>query len=413
MNDYVILAAGRGTRLWPIGEGLPKCMVRVLGKPLLEWTIEGILEDARKIVIVVGYNKESVIDYFSKKPYADKIVFIEQKEQKGTAHAFLCAEKEITGNFITIVGDSFADPSLYKTMIETVKKEPKKLHCFTQKVEDVRAYGALKVENGLFKSVAEKPKQAAAGFINIWNFYLPKEFFKLLHKVGTSPRGEYEATDALNELAKTREIHVTEYKGFRSEITYFWNHLEINLYALNNLMKEERIGTIYDYVVIEGNVHIGRGTQVRAGTYIQGPAFIGENCIIGPNAFIRSGTIIENNCHFGTSEIKNSVMMSNSNAAHFSYIGDSVICEDVNLGGGTMLANLRFDDMPVTVHFKQGPVDSKKRKLGCAIGKGTKIGANTVINPGVLIGHNCRIYPGARVFKNLDNDMTYKGETLQ
>ena len=140
MNDYVILAAGRGTRLWPVGEGLPKCMVRVLGKPLLEWTIEGVLEDAKKIVIVVGYNKESVIDYFAKKPYAYKLVFVEQKEQKGTAHAFLCAEKEIAGNFVTITGDSFADPSLYKLMAETIQKEPNKLHCFTQKVDDVRLF---------------------------------------------------------------------------------------------------------------------------------------------------------------------------------------------------------------------------------------------------------------------------------
>ncbi len=410
MNDYVILAAGRGTRLWPVGEGLPKAMVRVLGKPILEWTIEGILPDARKIVVVVGYNKDIVIDYFSKKAYSKKITFVEQTEQKGTAHAFLCAEKEIQGSFITIPGDSFADPSLYKLIAGTVKKQPKKFHCFTQNVDDVRAYGAIKVEKGLFKSVLEKPKENTPGPINIWNFYLPKEFFSELHNVGISPRGEYEATDALNTLAKKHDIHVTEYKGFRSEITYFWNHLDINLYALNNLMKEERLGTIENYVFIEGSVQIGKGTQVRAGTYIQGPAYIGEDCIIGPNAFIRPGSIIENRCHVGTSEIKNSVMMNDANAAHFSFIGDSVVCEDVNLGGGTMLANLRFDEKTVNVHFKQGVVDSKKRKLGCAIGRGTKIGANTVINPGILIGHKCRIYPGARVFKNLDNDTTYESE---
>ena len=409
MNTYFILAAGRGTRLWPVGEGLPKCMVRVLGKPLLEWAIEGILQDAKKIVVVVGYNKDLVIGYFSKKPYADKLTFVEQKEQKGTAHAFLQAEKEVEGNFVTMTGDSFADPSLYSLMAETIRKQPKEFHCFTQKVDDVRGYGAISVDKKKFRGVVEKPKDAASGFINLWNFYLPKEFFSLLHKVKLSPRGELEATDALNELVKKHDINVVEYKGFRSEITYFWNHLDINLYALNNLMQDERLGEVGKFVYIEGKVHVGKGTQVRPGTYIQGPAYIGEDCLIGPNAFIRPGAIIEDRCHVGTSEIKNSVMMNDANAAHFSFIGDSVVCEDVNLGGGTMLANLRFDEKNVVVHYKQGPVDSKKRKLGCAIGRGTKVGANVVINPGILIGHNCRIYPSVNVSKNMDNDTTNDG----
>src|SRR3989344_837595 len=69
--DFVILAAGRGERLWPITNHIPKTMVRILKKPLLEWIVERIYEKANKIVLVVGFKREAVVDYFSKGPYAD------------------------------------------------------------------------------------------------------------------------------------------------------------------------------------------------------------------------------------------------------------------------------------------------------------------------------------------------------
>ncbi len=412
-TTFVILAAGRGTRLWPVGEGLPKCMVRVLGKPLIEWTVEGIEKHADKIVIVVGYMKDFVIDHFRTKEYADKIVFVEQKEQKGTGHAFLCAKNEVQGNFVTLYADNFYDPSFYKFLTSTIEQDPTKNYCFSYHVDDVRAYGQLNVQNNLFKGVKEKPKEKQNGQINLGCYYLSKDYFKHLEKVRLSPRGEYEATDALNTFIKEQDIHVIEYKGYRNEMTYWWNHLDINVYALEHLMNHEVHGKVEPGAYIEGKVHIGKGTLVRAGTRIEGPAYIGEDCLIGPNAFIRPGSVIENRCHIGTSEIKNAVVMHDSNVPHFSFVGDSVLCEDVNLGAGTMLVNLRFDDENVKVKFKQERIDTGKRKLGSAIGHGTKIGGNAVINCGVMLGHNCKIYPGVKVMHNLDNDTIYKGEEIE
>lgn len=412
-TTFVILAAGRGTRLWPVGEGLPKCMVRVLGKPLIEWTVEGIEKFAEKIVIVVGYKKEFVIDHFKSKSYSDKIVFVEQKEQKGTGHAFLAAKNEVKGKFVTLYADNFYDPNFYTLLGEAIEKNGEKNYCFSYFVEDVRAYGQLDVQSGLFKGVKEKPKEKTKGQINLGTFYLHHDYFKHLEKVRLSPRGEYEATDALNTFIQEQDINVIEYSGYRNEMTYWWNHLDINIYALEHLMQHEVHGKVEPGAYIEGKVHIGKGTLVRAGTRIEGPAYIGDNCLIGPNAFIRPGSVIENNCHVGTSEIKNSVVMNESNVPHFSFIGDSVLCEEVNLGAGAIIANLRFDEENVKVKFKQEKIDTGKRKLGAAIGQGAKIGSNSTINCGVMIGHNCKIYPGARVMHNLDNDSIYKGEETE
>lgn len=407
----VILAAGRGRRLWPVGEAMPKCMIRVLGKPLLEWVLDATLPHCRKAVIVVGYKKEMVTDYFRQKPYAASLEFVEQSEQKGTAHALLQAKDHVNGPFFTVNGDSFAEPSLYAEFLQRIRERPSQWFGLAKNVQDARAYGLVHADTqGRILRFEEKPKEPKSGLVALGNYYLPESFFGLLEKVPLSPRGEYEITDALNAFAASDTLNVQEFSGFRSEVTYFWDHLDLNIHALENRMDDRRDGTIETGAVVEGKLFLGKGSIIKAGSRIEGPAYIGENCLIGPNAFIRRGSVIENNCHVGTCEVKNSVVMNGANVPHFSYIGDSVLCEDVNLGAGTMIANLRFDNGPIRVHFKEGSVDSGRRKLGVAIGSGTKVGVNASINCGTLIGHDCRIFPGAKVTHNLDNNTVFKGD---
>jgi bifunctional UDP-N-acetylglucosamine pyrophosphorylase/glucosamine-1-phosphate N-acetyltransferase len=152
---------------------------------------------------------------------------------------------------------------------------------------------------------------------------------------------------------------------------------------------------------------VGKNTIIRSGSYIQGPCYIGENNIIGPNAFIRPNTSIENNCHIGLSEIKNSTILSNSNVPHFNYIGDSIICENVNLGAGTKVANLRFDDGNVMVKIKGKLINSKRRKLGTIIGPNVKTGINVSIMTGKIIGENSRIGAHTLVIEDVSPDMLF------
>ncbi len=410
MVDCVVLAAGRGTRLWPVGEALPKCMVRVLGKPLLEWALESIVLHAERVVVVVGYKKELVLAHFGNKPYADKLVFVEQTEQKGTGHALLQAKGAVASDFVTVNGDSFHEPSFYDFLFGAVGEIPGRFFAVAKKVQDARPFGLFDVNNGFLKGIREKPAESVSGLVALGNYFLPQAFFSFLEKIPLSPRGEYELTDALSSFLAQQPLAVVEFSGYRGEMTYFWDHLDINIHALENLMVPRLEGTIESGAVVDGKLFLGKGSIVKAGSRIEGPAYIGENCLIGPNAFIRRGSVIENNCHVGTSEIKNSVVMNGANVPHFSYVGDSVLCENVNLGAGSMIANLRFDNGPIMVHFKERVVDSGRRKLGTAIGSGTKVGVNCSINCGVLIGHDCKIFPGTAVRHNLDNKTVFKGD---
>jgi len=166
---------------------------------------------------------------------------------------------------------------------------------------------------------------------------------------------------------------------------------------------------VHPQAAVIGNVIIGKNTKILDGTYIEGPIIIGENCKIGPNAYIRPKTSIGNNCHIGAAtEIKNSVIMNNSNTPHHNYIGDSVIGRNCNLGSGTKIANLRLDKKNITISYQGEKINTGLRKLGAIIGDNVQTGINTTINTGAIIGNNVCIGPGAMAQGEIeDNSMIF------
>ncbi len=395
MNTYVIMAGGKGERLWPVTESVSKAMVRVLEKPLLEWIVEGIWNDAGKIVLVVGKNRDEVKNHFDKTKY----------EPLGTGHAILQAEQFVENNFVTINGDNFFGPEIFPIMAKAARGN--NFFAVGKKVGDCRQYGVFREKAGKVAGIEEKPQKAGPGLANLNLFFLPKFFFSYLKKLKKSERGEYELPAAAEQFAKDHGLKLVAHDGYWTDVGFFWNHLDASAYAVENLAKNEKRAKVEKGAAIIGKVSIGKGTIVKTGSRIEGPAWIGENCVIGPNAFIRKGTAIESGCFIGSSEVKNSVIMRGSKVPHFSYVGDSVICEDVNFGAGSKVANLRFDSGPIKAELPgRGAFESGKNKLGCAVGKGTRIGINAGINCGTLIGSKCRVLPCSFVAKNMDSGTT-------
>ncbi len=168
------------------------------------------------------------------------------------------------------------------------------------------------------------------------------------------------------------------------------------------------LGSIEENVIVSGALILEKGAVLKSGSRIDGFAYIGKNCVIGPNAYLRGTVLLERDCRIANTELKNVVMLAHSNAAHFSYIGDSIIGSNVNFGAGAKVANLRFDDANVKVDFFGTRVNSKRRKLGALIKDNTKIGVNAFINCGVIIGKNCKIWPLASVLKSLPDNTILK-----
>jgi bifunctional UDP-N-acetylglucosamine pyrophosphorylase/glucosamine-1-phosphate N-acetyltransferase len=177
--------------------------------------------------------------------------------------------------------------------------------------------------------------------------------------------------------------------------------LEANERLLMNFTPQVK-GTVEPSVVIKGPVWLEETACIRSGSYIDGPAYIGEKSVVGPNARIRPCTSIGDEVNLGTScEVKNSIIMSGSKVPHLSYIGDSVIGEKCNLAAGTITANIRLDEEPVTVNVKGKCVSSGMNKLGTIMGDQVQTGINSSIMPGVKIGASSYIGPGAVVYNDV------------
>jgi len=148
----------------------------------------------------------------------------------------------------------------------------------------------------------------------------------------------------------------------------------------------------------DDRIRIGSDTIIEPGAFLKGPVVIGNNSEIRQGAYIRGNCIIGDQCVVGhTTEIKGSIMLDGAKASHFAYIGDSILGNEVNLGAGTKLANLKMIPGSVSVRSGKELVDTGRRKIGAILGDRTETGCNSVTSPGTLMGPRSIVYPGVAV----------------
>lgn len=159
-------------------------------------------------------------------------------------------------------------------------------------------------------------------------------------------------------------------------------------------------------------ISIGKGTVVEPGAYIKGPCWIGRDCTVRHGAYVRGDVITGNKCVIGhDTEIKHSILLDYAHAAHFAYLGDSIIGNRVNLGAGTKCANLKLDNHSIKVAYQDNRWDTGLRKFGAVIGDDSQIGCNAVTNPGTLLGKNVYCYPVINIGGFVPSHSTIKSKT--
>ncbi|GAH83028.1 unnamed protein product, partial [marine sediment metagenome] len=245
---------------------------------------------------------------------------------------------------LMMYGDILVDPIVFKELVEKFHDSKTEGLISLIEVSNPQEFGIITLNsNGYVEKITEKPSPELnlGNLANAGIFIFESLIFKAIEMTEKSVRDEYEFTDSMELLINQLNGKIIGYtikEYFWSDIGLPWQLLDANNFILKSL-ERQILGNVEPNVHIFGNVYIGKDTIVRSGSYIQGPCYIGDNNIIGPNAFIRPNTSIENNCHIGMSEVKSSIIYSDSNVPHFNYVGDSIICENVNLGAGTKVAN--------------------------------------------------------------------------
>lgn len=209
----VILCAGLGKRLRPYTDSYQKAMILIHGKPLLEYIINGLIYAGFKdLIIVVGYRKEQIIEYFKDgKSWGIKIEYLEQKNLNGTGGAVLLCEKLIhNSHFLLTWGDILVPYNIYKDVVEKFKKENQDFILVTNYTEDPYKGGAVYCKNDYLLDIIEKPPigKSKSNLNNCGIFIFSAEIFEVLNTLKPSKRGEVELTEAIRNGINLRNWKV-------------------------------------------------------------------------------------------------------------------------------------------------------------------------------------------------------------
>jgi len=407
----VLLAAGQGVRLQPITNTRPKHLIKVGGKPILQFCLEAVKKAGiTEAIIVTHYMDDAIRKYFGDgEQLGLRLSYVKQKAILGTGNAASVAEPYIDGDFVLIYGDLLFGQDVIKDVLAQFRKgKPAALMGVVQ-VDKPENYGVVEFsEDKRVKRIVEKPnaENAPSNLANAGVYVLSDEIFGKIKRTKASIRGEWELTDALTMLAEGgKKILAAQLsKDDWFDVGRPWDLIDANLWALKR-MEHKVIGNVEYGAHLIGPVSVAESARIRSGAYIEGPVFIDEECDVGPNCYIRSGTSLGRKVRVGNAcEIKNSLIMDNTHIGHLSYVGDSVIGEKCNLGAGTITANYRLDGNSIKMIVKDQVVNTGRRKLGVILGDNVKTGIKSLFMPGVKVGVNSWIGPNFMVDQDLPAD---------
>lgn len=402
----LILAAGKGTRL---NSSLPKPLHRIGGRPMLAWSLDAArAAGARRIVTILGTGAKTV------EAWLDGGESCIQDPPNGTGHAVLAAQptlRDFTGIVLVMFADTPLVTAATLTDLSAAIRDGADIAVLGFTAADPTGYGRLvtDADGGLIKIVEETDATAAERGITLVNGGVmaarAELLFDLLAK--TTPdnnKGEIYLTDIVEQASHANHKVVyrltseDEIAGVndRQDLAFIESVVQTRLraQAMQQGVTMQAPETVFlsadvtfgrdvilePHVVITGGATIGEGTVIRAFTHIDG-AVLGPCCMVGPFARLRPGTILQDGVKIGNFvETKNAEMGAGSKANHLTYLGDTTVGQDANVGAGTITCN--YDGF------------GKFRTL---IGDGASIGSNTALVAPVTIGAGAIIGAGSTI----------------
>jgi glucose-1-phosphate thymidylyltransferase len=332
----LILAAGKGTRLKPLTNTVPKHLLPVGNKPILFHVLDYIKEtDIKDIGIVVspgsGPYIEETID--SSSEWGGKITFIVQPEPLGLAHAVKVAQGFLGDSpFLMLLGDNLIEEGV-KDFLGEFHVSNSDASILLKEVPDPRAFGVAELDSSRrVVHLVEKPKKPKSNLAIIGVYLFTAEIHKAIAQTKPSWRGELEITDAIQKLLEMgREVRSHLLRGWWLDIGSNDGLIEANRVVLDAFLKRDIKGEVDSQSLIVGRVQIGEGTNLES-SRVQGPVFIAANCriknsLIKPFTNIRAGAVVED------SYLENSVILENCQILKIQHLADSVIGRNTVLDG--------------------------------------------------------------------------------
>ncbi len=404
----LILAAGMGTRLLPLTENHPKPMMKICGKPILEHVIEKLkLLGLSELIIVVGYQKEKIMDYFGSGYDLNVEIkyLVQEPPWTSSSSAVLTAKDELSGEaeFVLVHCDFFANEKLIERTITTYRETDADAVIALTLAEDPSRFGVADIDEiGKIRRIIEKPPPGTepSKFVISSVYVFTPEFFSFLEKV----REFDKSIQAMLENGKS--IFGAVYEDIWVDVEYPWDLLMANRLVLEEVLKEgsyiSRNVDIEKGATVEGPLWISEGVRIQSGASILGPVFLGKDTFIGNNALVRQFTSVGNNVTVGFGvEVKNSLIFDNTILSRLSFVGDSIVGENATIGAGTTFYNYDYGES-IKMEVDHNIIDTGLTHFGSVVGDNVKMGINCSIAPGKRIGSNSIISHGVIVDRNVE-----------
>jgi UTP--glucose-1-phosphate uridylyltransferase len=247
IRKAVIPAGGKGTRFFPVTKCLPKEMLPLLNKPLIQYSVEEAVACGIELVIIItAHGKRTIEDYFDRSQDVEQylqekgqiglaedmrrlstsvdMAFLPQKEQLGLGHAVLSA-KRVIGNepFLLLLPDDLFESDILKQMMQVYRDRQSSVIAVQRVAEnDISRYGivdAQKVDDRIYEisDLVEKPKryEAPSNLAVMGRYILESEVFHYLEDTPPGAHGEIQLTDALKLITRRHSIYAYEFEGQR------------------------------------------------------------------------------------------------------------------------------------------------------------------------------------------------------
>ncbi|MHA1396233.1 MAG: bifunctional sugar-1-phosphate nucleotidylyltransferase/acetyltransferase [Candidatus Heimdallarchaeaceae archaeon] len=397
----VILAGGTGKDLLPLTQTRPKPMIKILGKPILEYLIQELKEvGLTEILIVTGYKGEQIRDYFKKgSELGVNIKYEDQGEKEGIEKAFLASDKFVQNEseFLLLFGDIISEKGLIQRTLNAFENTQADMAMALTLQGDTGDFGVVEINSQGLVSKAGIKKDEKSSMSN----YVDAGCFVIRTDILEEVKKEESISKAINNrITKGDKVAAAIWEKEWIDIGKPWNIIEANKLLLSK-EKETRIAR---NVVIDGNVDIKNtviieeNTVINSGTVLNGPLYIGPNTYVGNNVLIRDYSSIgaEALVGFGT-EIKNSILFGGAKVYRLCYVGDSVIGKDTVLSSGVITVNTEVPRKEIEMNIGELRYKTGLMKLGAIIGDNCQIGVNTLIFPGRKISTGSILQPGTVV----------------
>jgi len=432
--QVVILAAGKGTRMASVK---PKVLHTVLGKTMLEHvlhTVENLKPES--VSLIAGHGISEVKKHIGQPA---NLFWVEQKEQLGTGHAVLQAEHSPTNADLVLIvcGDT---PLLSSETLASLVKQHQSLEAsisvLSAIIDEPKGYGRIvRDQHNQVQAIVEEKdatsEQRKIQEVSSGIFCVNRELlFQCLHQVeNNNAQQEYYLPDILPlALAKKHNVQAITMDNPQEMlgINDRFQLTQAEAYMQQKIMREwQNKGVTIEQaetVRIEASVNIGIDCTIKAGSQLLGATHLGDGCIVGPYAVLqdswldddiviapfshledanvghhttigpfarlRPGAKLDEGVRVGNFvEIKKSVIGQGSKVNHLSYIGDTVMGENCNIGAGTITCN--YDGA---------------NKHQTTLGDDVFVGSDTKLIAPVIVENNATIGAGSIITKTVKQD---------